>query len=191
LVPRPRVATFAHAGRPIPQRRGGGRRSAAGLLALGALSALYFGFKPILRSRATRGLLVVLVAAAESAALVHSGPTNTGFFVVNNAVVIVGAVGVANLWAQSGMKAGDAAILGAALAAYDLVATSLLPWMSDLFAQLSQLPFAPIVGWPAGQDGRLSRSAWATCWWRQSSRQSCVGRTVGRPAGQQCSQARP
>jgi hypothetical protein len=127
--------------------------SVAGLLALGALSALYFALEPILRSRFTRWLLVILAAAGEAAALGRFGPTSTGAFVVNNAVLVVGVVGVANLWAQSGMKARDAAILGGALAVYDLVATSSLPLMSDLYDRVVRMPFAPIVGWADGQDG--------------------------------------
>ena len=82
------------------------------------------------------------------------GPTSAGYFVVNNAVVIIGVVGVANLWAQSGMRARDAAIVGAALAIYDVVATTALPLMSGLFDQVSRQPFAPMVGWTTGPDGR-------------------------------------
>jgi hypothetical protein len=125
----------------------------AGLLALGALGALSLALEPVLRPRAARGLLVVVAAVGEAAALVLAGPTSAGSFAVNNAVLVVGAVGVANLWAQSGMRARDAAVLGAALAAYDLVATSSLPLMGELFQRVGRLPFAPLVGWPAGQDG--------------------------------------
>ncbi len=60
---------------------------------------------------------------------------------------------IANLWAQSGLRARDAAILGAALALYDAVATSWLPLMGDLMARVAELPFAPLVVWPAGPDG--------------------------------------
>jgi hypothetical protein len=125
-----------------------------GLLALGAPSAVQFALEPIVRTWTTRGLLVALVAALELAVLVSSGPSSSGYFAINNAVLIVGAVGVANLWAHSGLKARDAAILGAGLAAYDVIATSHLTPMSDLFGRLSQQPFAPIVGWTSGQDGR-------------------------------------
>jgi hypothetical protein len=119
----------------------------AGLLALGALSALYFALEPILRSRALLWPPVILAVAGEWAALARFGPTSTGYFLVNNAVLIVGVVGVANLWAQSGMKARDAAILGGALAVYDLVATSYLPLMGELFERVVELPFAPVVGY--------------------------------------------
>ena len=63
------------------------------------------------------------------------------------------AVAIANLWAQSGMKARDAAVLGAALTVYDFVATARLPLMGDLVARVAELPFAPLVAWPAGPDG--------------------------------------
>jgi len=51
------------------------------------------------------------------------------------------------------MRARDAAILGGALTVYDLIATSYLPLMGELFERVADLPFAPIVGWTAGPDG--------------------------------------
>jgi hypothetical protein len=123
-----------------------------GLLALGALSALYFALEPIVRLRGLLWSLVALAVAGEWGALAGFGPTSTGFFLVNNLVLIVGVVGVANLWAQSGMRARDAAILGGALTVYDLIAASHLPLMGDLFGRVAELPFAPIVGWTAGPD---------------------------------------
>jgi hypothetical protein len=128
-------------------------RLLTGLLALGALSALYFALEPMLRSRALLWSAVVLAAAGEWAVLAYVGPTSTAFFLVNNPVLVIGVVGVANLWAQSGMRARDAAILGGALTVYDLIATSYLPLMAQLFERVAELPFAPIVGWTAGSDG--------------------------------------
>jgi hypothetical protein len=123
-----------------------------GVLALGALSALYFAVEPIVRSRWLRWSLVALAAVAEWAALTVSGPASEAYFLVNNVVLIIGVVGIANLWAQSGMRARDAAILGGALTVYDLIATSYLPLMGDLFGRVAELPFAPIVGWTVGSD---------------------------------------
>jgi hypothetical protein len=57
------------------------------------------------------------------------------------------------LWAQSGMRARDAAVLGGALALYDPVATSLLPLTGDLIDRLAGLPLAPVIAWGVG-DGR-------------------------------------
>jgi hypothetical protein len=129
------------------------RRLLTGLLALGALSALYFALEPILRSRALLWSVVVLAAAGEWAVLAYVGPTSTAYFVVNNPVLVIGVVGIANLWAQSGMRARDAAILGGALTVNDLIATSYVPLMAQLFERVAALPFAPIVGWTAGPDG--------------------------------------
>jgi hypothetical protein len=128
-------------------------RLLTGLLALGALSALYFALEPMLRSRALRWSVVVLAAAGEWAVLAYVGPTSTAYFLVNNPVLVIGVVGIANLWAQSGMRARDAAILGGALTMYDLIATSYLPLTGELFERVAELPFAPIVGWTAGADG--------------------------------------
>ena len=46
-----------------------------------------------------------------------------------------------------------AAILGTALAVYDLIATSMLPLMNNLFIRLEGLPFAPELAWPINGTG--------------------------------------
>jgi hypothetical protein len=74
---------------------------------------------------------------------------------VNNLVLTVAVVGAANLWAQSGMKACDAAILGAGLTVYDFVATSLLGLMDQLLQRLAGLRFAPLVAWEASDGAWL------------------------------------
>jgi hypothetical protein len=73
---------------------------------------------------------------------------------VNNLVQALMVVGVTVFWAQSGMKARDAAVLGVALALYDFLFTTQLPLMADLFAHLADLPFAPLVAWPVGSSDR-------------------------------------
>jgi hypothetical protein len=122
------------------------------LLALGALSAVYVALEPLLSRRWFCWLVLATLVAAETLALRVSGPASPAYFLVNNIVVICGVVGVSNLWAQSGLKARDAAILGAALTIYDVTATAYLPLMSELFEHLVGLPFAPVAG-TAGADG--------------------------------------
>jgi hypothetical protein len=124
----------------------------SGLLALGALSALYVAGEPVIRSRGVLWAAISAAAAAELWLVVGDGPDAMSFHVVNNAVVLLVAASIANLWAQSGMRARDAAILGVALAVYDLVSTSWLPLMGDLLARVAVLPFAPLVAWTDG-DG--------------------------------------
>jgi hypothetical protein len=96
-------------------------------------------------------LALVLLGADVAAALVFGAPS-TPFQLVNNAVLAIAIVGAANLWAQSGMKARDAAVLGAALMVYDFAATSLLPLMNDLIGRLAGLPFAPLIAWASGTN---------------------------------------
>ncbi len=74
-------------------------------------------------------------------------------FAINNLVQVVVTLGYTVLWAQSGMKARDAAILGAFLALYDYVFTNQLPLMVDLFNRLADLPYAPMLAWKAGANG--------------------------------------
>jgi hypothetical protein len=119
-----------------------------GLLGLGTLSLLYFLLEPVLRRRALIWLIVAGVLVTDIGAALGFGGQSLVFFAVNNLVQVLVVVGVTNSWAQSGLKARDAALLGGALIIYDYLFTSLLPLMEALFSQLQSLPFAPLVGWP-------------------------------------------
>jgi hypothetical protein len=129
----------------------------AGLLGLTALSVSYFCLEPVLSRRWLVWLLVGTLVVANVAAHRYFGATSAVFFALNNLLQILIVVGITNLWAQSGLKARDAAILAGALIAYDYLFTSLLPLMDNLFNQLEGLPFAPMVGWPLpnGQYGAI------------------------------------
>jgi len=122
-------------------------------LFVATLSLLYFTWEPVLFARWAIWLAALLMAGADVAAAWRYGTESTAFFAVNNIVLLVAIVGATNLWAQSGMKARDATILGAALIVYDLTATSLMPLMTDLITRLAGLPFAPVVAWRVpGED---------------------------------------
>ncbi len=122
----------------------------AGLLAVGVLSALYFLLEPVLRSRAAVWCATMILAVADFGTAHIFGATSALFFVVNNVVLILVIVAITNLWAQSGMKARDVAVLAGMLAVYDFIATWQLPLMSDMFGRLAGLPFAPLVVWQVG-----------------------------------------
>jgi hypothetical protein len=124
----------------------------AGLLALGMLSAVYFVFEAVFRFRWAVWLITLALAAYDIGAAQFYGTTSVPFVGVNNIVLTIATVGLSNLWAQSGMRARDAATLAGLLAVYDVVATWLLPLMTDLFASVSGLPFAPVVAWPVGSS---------------------------------------
>ena len=126
----------------------------AALLVIGALSVLYFTWEPILRSRLLIWLVSLTFVGADIWASIQFGTASNQFFIVNDVVLLLMVIGLTNLWAQSGMRAGDAAILGAFLTVYDLTATWLLPVMTDMIARLAALPFSPMVAWSIG-EGRL------------------------------------
>jgi hypothetical protein len=121
----------------------------AALLAIGGLSTLFVTWEPILRPGWARWSATLVLVA-----WLWLGRTSSWWYAVNDIFVVLCAVGVTNLWAQTGMMARDAAILAGALAVYDLAATSLLPLMGDLYIRISALPLAPMVAWPIGSHGQ-------------------------------------
>jgi hypothetical protein len=124
----------------------------AAIFALAMLSILYFVAEPLLSARWANWLFALSLIAADVGANIYFGATSATFFLVNNTVLVLAIVGVTSLWAQSGIKARDVAILGGVLALYDLIATSFLPLMTDLIARLTSIPFAPIVSWGVGPE---------------------------------------
>lgn len=126
----------------------------AGLLAVSTLSVIYFIWEPVLRSRLLVWVVSLALVGADIWASVEFGTASNQFFVVNDLVLLPMVVGLTNLWAQSGMKARDAAILGAFLALYDLTATWLLPLMTDTITRLGALPFSPMVAWTVGDTDK-------------------------------------
>jgi hypothetical protein len=125
----------------------------ASLLTLASASILYFTWEPVLRSAWAIWLVTIILAGADLFTALVPKTNPVWFFIINNIVIVISVVGVTNLWAQSGMKARHAAFLGAALAVYDLIATSILPLMNDLFIRLEGLPFAPELAWPINATG--------------------------------------
>jgi hypothetical protein len=124
----------------------------AGLLGLAALSILYMTFEPVLRRRALIWLIALLVVGSEIWIFFQSGATSQSLLIYNDMIQVLLVVGAVNLWAQSGMKARDAAILGAALLTYDLLFTSILTVMTALFNRVGVLPFAPLVALGTGRS---------------------------------------
>jgi hypothetical protein len=120
----------------------------ATLLGGSILSALYLVAEPVLRKRAivwlaALGLIVVDVWTAMALGSMHPW-----FLAANDLVLVFGVVGIANLWAQSGLKARDATLLAGFLAVYDPIATSQLTLTNDLISHLASAPFAPLIAWP-------------------------------------------
>jgi len=121
----------------------------AAFLGAAVLSALYLSWEPVLRARWAIWLVSCTLLAADTSSALGLASASNLFFAVNNLVLALAVVGIANLWAQSGLKARDTAILAAALAVYDFIATSRLPLMDDLIDRLAGIPFAPLLAWDA------------------------------------------
>ena len=121
-----------------------------GVLALGTLGILHLTGEPVLRVRWLVWPVALGLAAADVALALRAGTTSAAYLAVNDLVLLLTIVGVTNLWAQSGLRSRDLAVLAAALTVYDLVATSLLPLTTDLIERLAGLPFTPMVAWPVG-----------------------------------------
>lgn len=122
----------------------------ATLLGLSLLGIVYFTFEPILPRRWMVWLVAIIFLTLDLGVAQRFGGQSSLFFAINNLLQLLAVIGVANLWAQSGLKARDAAVLGVALSIYDFLFTSVLPLMNALYARLAGLPFAPLVAWPIG-----------------------------------------
>jgi hypothetical protein len=126
----------------------------AALLVVSTFSVVYCLWEPVLRPRRLVWTASLALVGADIWACVQFGTISHQYFAVNDAVLLLIVVGLTNLWAQSGMKARDAAILGAFLAVYDLTATWLLPLMTDMITRLAALPFSPLLAWPVSDHAR-------------------------------------
>lgn len=125
----------------------------AAVLTITITGILYFTLEPVLRRPAA---IVAVAATAVAADIVLSathGTSSNTFLAFNDALMVLAVVGIANLWAQSGMGARELTALAASLAVYDFIATTQLTTMIDLIGRLSEIPFAPFLAWDAASDG--------------------------------------
>lgn len=123
----------------------------AALLAAATIGILLFTLEPV-GGTALRVVLSVGAVATDVALALAVGTHSNAFLAVNNFVLAMAVIGIANLWAQSGMRAAHVASMAVGLAIYDLIATSGLPLMTDLLQRLDSIPLAPFMGWRAAGD---------------------------------------
>jgi len=126
------------------------------LLILGAGSGIYFVLEPMQRRKWLLWASTLLLVGLDVLLARRYSVMNELTLLVNNLVLLITVVGITNLWAQSGMRARDAAILGALLLIYDYVATSVVGQMDQVFEQLAGLPLVPLFAWTTGDGGWLS-----------------------------------
>jgi len=120
------------------------------LLAVTTLSLLWFLVEPVTPSPLARWGLAGGLVAADVLLAWQPGTSSTAFLLVNDAVIILVAIGVSVLWAQGGLRARDLAILAGAITLYDLVATGFLPLTTEMIDRLAGMPFLPMAAWPVG-----------------------------------------
>src|SRR5687767_4682672 len=118
---------------------------AAGLLGLVLLGMLQLTLEPVTGAGAS-WLLAAFLTTLDLVVWMWFGSSSAPTLAANNVVLLIATIGIANLWAQSGLRARDAAVLAAALTMYDELFTSQLPVMASLFSHLEALPFAPLAG---------------------------------------------
>ena len=119
----------------------------ASLFALGGASLLQLAFAAALPHSVVWPLVTGLTAI--DATLARLGSDNAAFLGLNDCLLIVIVIGLANLWAQSGMRVRDAVVLAGGVAAYDYVATLKAPLTIDLMDRLAGVAFAPRVAFTA------------------------------------------
>ncbi len=141
---------------------------AATLLGLGLFSVLQVTFEPVLPGRWTSWIASVVLLGGDVAAGLRFDAPSLPFLVISYIVLVIGVVGAANLWAPSGMKARDAAVLGGALTVYDFVATSLLSTTNEL---IDRLHFSRSLRCSFGRRAPVNGSVegWAICCLRRCS----------------------
>jgi len=122
------------------------------LVCVAGIVVLHFTLEPLVPRSFAWLVAVGLIAADLGATLAFGGRSNV-FLAVNNVVLAVLAMGVANLWVQSGMRVRHVAVLAAGLTVYDAVATLGLTLMTDLVERLSHVPLAPMAGWDLARGG--------------------------------------
>lgn len=123
----------------------------AAVFCLVALILLQVITSPLLGSRWSWLFAAVAVAVNIALALRGGGEDrDPWFFAVNNVMIVLLALGVANLWVQAGLRARYVALFALLLTGYDIIATAYLPVMVEFFFRVVQLPFAPAVAWGDG-----------------------------------------
>jgi hypothetical protein len=122
---------------------------AAAFLAIGMVSILTLALQPIVRRTEVRWALVSVLMLGDVVLALGPGAASSSFMAVNNLVLVAAVIGTAAFWAQSGMRAGDLTLLIAGVTVYDVIATTQVSLMEEIFQRLSAVPFVPLVSWGA------------------------------------------
>jgi hypothetical protein len=110
----------------------------------------YLALEPLTPRRVRRGS-IALAAVALGVAAPWIQPGNSHVYTtINNVLILVAVVAIANVWVQSGLSVRHLVVLSLAVAVYDLIFTGRLTVTADLFTRLDHRPFEPILAWREG-----------------------------------------
>lgn len=126
-----------------------------GLTLAGDLAVAY---GPVVRSARLRWLLIAALLAADwfAARSAAHDPTHAlPYWLINSTVIVLMAVGAANLNAQGGLRLRHVARFALALAAYDLFFATAVPITQRLFDAVQGYAFAPSAGLRVGDLGAV------------------------------------
>jgi hypothetical protein len=107
---------------------------------------------PIVTDRAARWAISCSLVVADVFAMELLGAGSLVFRFINNGALVAVAVAIANLWAQSGLRIRDLAILTVGLMVYDPLATSYSSVMTELMRHFQTAPLQPAIIWGSGSN---------------------------------------
>jgi len=123
-----------------------------GFLVLTFFSALMIALRPLFSARIL--LVAVPVLLAANLAVTRSMDDIAGglqvYWVLTSVIVLVAAVGVANLYVQGGLQLRHIAWFAVFVGIYDVVFTRFIPLTPELAVALQGRPLDPSVGFAAG-----------------------------------------
>ncbi|MEU6666077.1 hypothetical protein [Streptomyces sp. NPDC046727] len=128
------------------------------VLGLTLAGGLAVGYGPVVRRTGVRWTLIAAVLAADwlTARSAQDDPTHaTPYWLVNSLVIMLMAVGAANLNAQGGLKLRHVSRFALALAVYDLFFATVVPLTQKLFDAVQGYAFAPSAGLRIGDFGAV------------------------------------
>ncbi|WP_331766408.1 hypothetical protein [Embleya sp. NBC_00896] len=129
-----------------------------GVLGLTLIGGLAVTYGSVVRPGWLRWLLLLGLIAADwvTARSAEDSPTDaTPYWIVNSVLIMLMAVGAANLNAQGGLRLRHVSRFALALAVYDIFFATVIPLTQKLFDALQGYAFAPSVGIRTGDLGAV------------------------------------
>ncbi|WP_372347400.1 hypothetical protein [Streptomyces sp. KL116D] len=128
------------------------------VLGLTLIGGLAVTWGPVIPSRALRWTLILGLIAADwlTARTAEDDPTHaTPYWLVNSLMILLMAVGAANMNAQGGLRLRHVSRFALALAVYDLFFATVIPMTQRLFNAVQGYAFAPSAGIRVGDLGAV------------------------------------